>query len=255
MSGKLVVSLSGVTGSTLQDAVEFAADLDRRSVPLSLLVAPRTGGELLTRRSQVHEWVQRRRGRGDAVLLHGVEHTDPFGGWSPRLGRDWRRAEFAGLPAHEAGLRLLAGVAMFERLGLPADCFVPPRWDASAGTLTALRRNGFLLAADASGVRNLSTGEVTRSRVLGVGAGEVAEPLWCRAMTLGAERTARRHGLVRIAASVADLRRPLVRHALLEAIDLALRTDVRPGTYRDFAVSIPTQRRAAPPLPTRLLVG
>lgn len=255
MSGKLLVSLSGVTGPTLCDAVEFAAELDRRAVPLSLLVAPRTSGEQLTRHTPVHNWVQSRRGQGDAVLLHGVEHTDPFGGWSPRLGRDWRRAEFAGLPAHEAGLRLLAGLATFDRLGLPADCFVPPRWIASAGTLTALHRNGFVLAADATAVRNLSTGAVTRGRVLGIGVGEVAEPWWCRAMTLGAERAARRGGLVRIAASVADLRRPLSRQALLDAVDLAVRHGAEPTTYRDFAVSIPLPRRAAPPLPTRLLVG
>lgn len=255
MSGKLVVSLSGVSSPTLQDAVGFAADLDRRGVPLSLLVAPGSAGERLMRDSPVHDWVWRRQSQGDAVLLHGVEHADPFGGWSPRLGRDWRRAEFAGLPAHEAGLRLLAGVAAFERLGLPADCFVPPRWVASTGTLIALRRNGFLLSADATAVRNLHTGELTRGRVFGIGAGEVTEPWWCRAMVLGAERTARRSGLVRIAAGAADLSKPVSRQALLEAVDIALRHDAQPTTYREFSVSIPAQRRSAPPLPTRLQVG
>lgn len=255
MSGKLVVSLAGVTGQTLPDAVGFAADLARRNVRLSLLVAPRSGAERLLPNSPVHQWIQRRQDGGDAVLLHGVEHTDPFGGWSPRFARDWRRAEFAGLPAHEAGLRLLAGLAAFEQLGLPADCFVPPRWVASPGTLIALRRNGFVLAADATTVRNLATGQVGRGRVFWIGPGEYTEPWWAKAMVLGAERAARRDGLVRIAASVPDLCRPVSRQALLDAVDIALRHDAEPVTYREFAVAIPVQRRSAPPLPTRLLAG
>ena len=146
-----------------------------------------------------------------------------------------RGAEFAALPAHEAGLRLVAALAAIDQLGLRADTFVPPRWFASPGSLTALRRHGFEVCADAMAVRELRSGTVHRGRVHALGPGEFAEPWWCRALVLGAGRAARRGRMVRLAVDSADLERPGPRQAIIDAVDLALHHDIRPTTYAAFA--------------------
>lgn len=224
------MSLSGIRSATLDDCAALIADLQVRGVPASLLVVPRhPGGEATV------GWLRERRERGDAVLMHGYDHTaDPLGPWgSYTVARVGRRAEFAALPAHEAGLRLHAANILLERRGLRSDAFVPPRWLASTGTLRALRHRGFRICAHATSVHVLSTNQVHRGRVLGfgLGPGERAEPWWCRALVLGAARVARRGGLVRIAVDGLDLARSGRRSALLDAVDIALYHRARPSTY------------------------
>ena len=230
-----MVSLSGIGSRTLVQCTELAGELDNRGVPLSLLVAPRPVlVDPPAPGSAVLGWIQRRRARGDAVLLHGFDHNANPCASLPiaRMGSGWwRRAEFAALPAHEAGLRLLAAVAVFERIGLRTDCFAPPRWLASPGTLIALRRHGFAVCADAAAVRDLPSGVVYRGKVLGLGQGEMVDPWWCWALVLGAARSARRGGLVRLAIDAADLARPGPRQAVLDAVDIALHHGAAPLTY------------------------
>lgn len=241
MRAVLLVSLSGASARSMERCVELADELDRRGVPLSLLVVPRAPGDAATR-----DWL---RSHADTVLMHGFDHNaDPAARNGHRLGR---RAEFAALPAHEAGLRLYAAAAVMDRLGLRTDAFAPPRWLASPGTLAALRRRGFVVCADATGVRDLRTGVVHRGRVLGfalLGAvrGERAEPWWCRAMVLGAGRAARRGGLVRLAVDAADLTRSGRRQALLDAVDLALHHGARPASYLSMASRTPVPGDARP---------
>jgi uncharacterized protein len=227
------VSLSGIRSATLDDCAELTAELDARGVPASLLLVPRRPGG-----SAALRWIRERGKQGDAVLLHGYDHTvDPIGCWgSHTVARLGRRAEFADLPAHEAGLRLKAAHIVLERLDLRADGFVPPRWLASAGTLRALRQHGYRICADATAVHDLASDRVYRGRLLGFGVrglapGERAEPWWCRAMVLGAARTARRGGLVRIAVDATDLTRSARRSTLLDVVDIALHHHARPRTY------------------------
>ncbi|WP_199440410.1 DUF2334 domain-containing protein [Umezawaea beigongshangensis] len=205
MSSQLVVSLSGVGAGTLDRCADLAAELDRRNVPLSLVVAPRAVGP-------VHDWVKQRTAAGDALVLRcdgGVEF------------------------AHEANLRLIAARNVLERLGLVADCYAPPR-RASAGTLTALRRHRFALCADAVAVRDLRTGRTEPARVHGLRrvGGERGEPWRCRALVLGAARVARRGGLVRLAVDASDLDRLGPRQAVLDAVDIALHHGAAPTTYQ-----------------------
>ena len=240
---QLLVSLSGIRSATLDHCADLTAELDARGVPASLLVVPRRLGD-----SAALHWIRQRTmsqrsNRGDVVLLHGYDHTlDPLGCWgSHTVARLGRRAEFANLPAHEAGLRLQAANILLERLELRTDAFVPPRWLASAGTLRALRQHGYRVCADATGVRDLESDRVHRGRLLGFGVlglapGERAEPWWCRAMVLGAAHIARRGGLVRIAVDATDLARPARRSALLDAVDIALHHHARPSTYRAVTV-------------------
>lgn len=237
MHSELVVSLSGVRSATLDDCADLTAELDARGVPVSLLVVPRRPGG-----SAALEWIRQRvigqrSKRGDALLVHGYDHTlDPLGCWgSNTVARLGRRAEFANLPAHEAGLRLRAATILLERLELWTDAFVPPRWLASAGTLRALRQHGYRVCADATAVHDLRSGRAHRGRVLGFGGlapGPRAEPLWCRAFVFGAARIARRGGLVRIAVNATDLARSARRSALLDAVDMALHHHACPRTYR-----------------------
>lgn len=223
MAARLVVSLSGIGTRTLDRCAELSAQLSKRGVPLSLLFAPRVSGSA--------DWVRERQAAGDALLLHGFDHAAEPRGRSVVLGR---RAEFAALPAHEAGLRLAAALLELGRTGLVTDCFAPPRWLVSHGTLNALRRKGFALCADLGAVRDLRLGTVHRGRVQGFGHGELAEPWWCYVFVLGAARTARRGGLVRLAVDASDLARSGPRQAVLDAVDIALHHGAVAVTYPDL---------------------
>lgn len=236
MTARLLVSLSGINAWTLERAAALSAELTARGVPLSLLVAPRISGA--DQPGTVRTWVHARARAGDAVLQHGYDHTPP-----PRPSAARRRAEFATLPAHEAGLRLTAAGAAMERLGLVTDAFVPPRWLASQGTLSALRNKGFRLCAELTGVRDLRTGIVHRGRVQGFGFGERTEPWWCFALVMGAARTARRGGLVRLAVDTTDLARSGPRQALLDAVDIALQHNAVGISYPELIT--PARARAA----------
>ncbi|MQA08350.1 MAG: DUF2334 domain-containing protein [Pseudonocardiaceae bacterium] len=213
----MLVSLSGITPRALSRCTDLAEELDRRGVPLSLLVNP--SGQ---RSTAALDWV-RQRARMDSVLLHGYKHEHQ-GTWR-------RRPEFAVLPAHEAGLRLTAALATMDGLGLRVDGFVPPRWQASRGTLLALHQHGVSLCAELSAIRDVRSDEVYRARVHGFGAGERAEPWWCLAVVLGAARAARRGSLVRIAVDGGYLVRQGVRQALLDAVDIALHHGAVGNTY------------------------
>lgn len=242
MAARLIVSLSGLTDDTpepLRRGAAFAAELDARSVPLSQLFRP--GG--ITAGSPLVAWLLERRAAGDTIVLHGYDHTaDPIGNWQSSVARVGRRAEFATLPRHEAGLRLTAARRALTMLGLRTDVFVPPRWLASTGTVEALQEQGFAVLADETAVRVLQEGTEVRARVLGfrasgerrpVGEGRPAAEAW-RRRVLEAEvlRTARRGGLVRINVRAKDLRRPERVEAALAAVDAALARGAMPETYR-----------------------
>lgn len=240
----LVVSLSGLENRTLDRCAEFAAELRCRGVPLTLLVAPRPErAEPPSPDSPVQRWVRDRVDDGDTIALHGFEHSAPTDGLLPRLVTG-RGAEFAALPAHEAGLRLIAALATVERLGLRVETFVPPRWLASPGTLSALRHHGFTVCADGTAVHELGTGLVHRARVHAFGSGERGEVRRCRSLVSRVGRTARRGLPVRLAVDAADLQRPLPGRAVLDAVDLALEQGAVPRSYDDFASRVPRPRGA-----------
>jgi len=236
---QLVVSVSGLTpdaGDALADAAAFTAELQARGVPASHLLRPAG----VAPGSPLARWVHERRAAGDAVALHGYDHTAPPVA-SLRVGR---RAEFAALPRHEAGLRLVAARRALTALGLRTDVFVPPRWIASPGTVQALREQGFAVLADEHGVRLLREPgtPLLRSRVLGFRvSGErrpvaddrhAAEAWRCRVLLAEVARTVRRGDLVRINVRAKDLRRPHRRAAALAAVDAALALGATPTTYR-----------------------
>jgi uncharacterized protein len=222
VAGELIVSISGIKDRTLDDVDAFRAELAARDVPASLLVAPRLkAGYRLDADPATAEWLRRHRDEGDAVVLHGYDEA----------ATKKRRSEFATLQAHEANLRLMGADRVLEHLGLRTRLFAAPGWTVSQGAVTALPRNGFRLMAGLTGVTDLVRHTTVRARVLGVGEGFLAEPWWCRTLVLAAERTARRHGTVRVAVSAKHLRRPGPRQAVLDAIDLALMHGCAPAVY------------------------
>jgi predicted deacetylase len=258
VAARLLVSLSGLSDDTpesLTRGAAFTAELDARGVPVSQLFRPRGAGGPLPVDSALTRWMRERRAAGDAVVLHGYDHTpDPIGAWqSSALARVGRRAEFAALPRHEAGLRLTAARRALTVLGLRTALFVPPRWLASPGTVEALHEQGFGVLADESGVRFLhgpAAGTAVRARLLGFRASGERRPLaddrraaeaWrCRMLEAEVARTARRGGLVRINVRAKDLKHGPRRDAVLAAVDAALALGAVPTTYR-----LPPVARAA----------
>jgi uncharacterized protein len=230
VSGKLIVSVSGIGERTLNDVQEFCAQMDARSVPLSLLVAPRLSGDYrLDNDPRTVEWLTERRAGGDAIVLHGYDEA----------ATKKRRGEFAILRAHEANLRLMAADRVLEHLGLRTRLFAAPGWIVSPGVVNALPKNGFRLLADLHGITDLVRHETVRARVLGIGEGFLAEPWWCRMVVLSGERIARRGGVVRIAVAARHLRKPGPLQAMLDAVDLASMHGCTPMVYewrRDRAV-------------------
>ncbi|MDT5147063.1 MAG: uncharacterized protein QOC58_1708 [Mycobacterium sp.] len=222
MSGKLIVSVSGIGERTLGDVEVFCAQMDARGVPLSLLVAPQLKGDYrLDHDPHTVEWLTARRARGDAIVLHGYD--DP--------ATKKRRGEFAVLRAHEANLRLMAADRVLEHLGLRTRLFAAPGWVVSPGVVKALPQNGFRLLADLHGITDLVRHQTARTRVLGIGEGFLAEPWWCRMVVLSAERIARRDGIVRVAVAARQLRKPGPLQAMLDAVDLALMHGCTPAVY------------------------
>ncbi len=223
MNAEVIVSVSGIRDTTREAAADFAAAMDERGVPLSLLVAPRLKGKYrLAEDAATLAWLRGRRERGDAIVLHGYDQA----------ATKRRRAEFAALPRHEARLRLTAADRVMEQVALRTRLFAAPRWNASAGALAALPEAGFRVALGLTGIHDLERGTVQRTRVYGIGEGFRAEPWWCRALVMGAARTARRGGVLRLAISAAQLDRPGPRQAVLDAVDLALYHDAVPAVYR-----------------------
>lgn len=234
MAARLIVSLSGLSDDSLPRGVAFADALDARGVALSQLYRPGAFTPDLAA-SPLVTWLHRRREAGDAVVLHGFDHS----AGPARVGR---RAEFAALPRHEAGLRLRAARRTLGAVDLRTDLFVPPRWIASAGTVAALREQGFTMYADENGVHRLDGPGSVRARVLGFRASgerrpvaddaKAAEAWRCRVLVAEVGRVARRGGVVRINVRAKDLRRPARVEAALAAVDAALTAGAAPVTYR-----------------------
>lgn len=214
MAGQLIVSVSGIRDQTLDDVERFRTRLLEREVPISLLVEPRRkDGYRLESEVATVDWLTARREQGEAIVLHG--YNGP-----------------ANLPAHEANLRLMGADRILEHLNLRTRLFASPGWTVSGGTLKMLPRNGFRLMAGWQGVTDLVTGQAQRDRLLGIGAGFLTEPWWCKTVLLSADRIARRGGTVRLTISGKQLAKKDSWKAMLDAVESALIHGCTPSVYR-----------------------
>jgi hypothetical protein len=244
MTASLVVSIAGINANTLDACHDLAAELDQRSVPLSLLVSPNrcSPSRLDTDRAAI-AWVADRTAGRDALVLHGFDHAD-----SVRATRRLRTGT-ALVPAHEAGLKLISLRASLDQLGLDPRCFAPAHWVVAPGALNSLRRSGFRVCAELHGVRDLHGDTMRLGRVIGFGHGEHGLSWRCLAVVMGAARAARKGGLVRLAVDAAGLARPGVLGATLDAVDIALHHGAEPTTYLGLAA--PAVPRGNAGLPSR----
>jgi predicted deacetylase len=234
MAGQLIVSVSGIRAETLPQVQGFAARLSERAVPLSYLVAPRLkGGYRLAEDDLTCEWLRQRRAGDDAIVLHGYN----------QVPSRKRRAEFAELSAHEAGLRLLAADRVLEHSGLRTRIFAAPRWNASPGARSAMPIRGFRTNLGSTSIDNVVTGTQLRARVVGIGDGLPTEPWWCRLLVANTVRIARRGGVVRLSVAAKHLEEPVAGKAILDCIDLALLHGSEPQTYRSLTLA--SVRKAA----------
>jgi hypothetical protein len=243
MSASLVVSIAGINANTLDACHDLAAELDRRSVPLSLLVAP---NGLPTSDRAALDWVTGRASGADTLMLHGFEHGD-------NVSVTRRLLTGAALvPAHEAGLKLISLRTRLDALGLHPECFAPAHWVIAPGALGSLRRAGFRVCAELHGVRDLQRDTVQLGRVIGFGQGEHGLSWRCLAVVMGASRTARKGSLVRLAVDGTMLGRPGVRGAMLDAVDIALHHGATPVTYLDLIQpSVPETRKPSTTITSR----
>ncbi len=225
-----------VTADDSTDLLTFADSLDERGVPLSLLVRPVGPDGPLAPTSRLAGWLRERHAGGDALVLHGYDHSRRPLGPQRRI----RRAEFSALPAHEAALRLAAAAWVMGRAGLETTAFAPPGWRASAGTLTALAAREFAVCALEAEVHVLADDlpGLLRARVHGFETlPRGPEAMCARLLGARAARTARRDGLVRIAVRSDDLHRPERRDAVLAAVDLVLGRGATAATYASIAAT------------------
>jgi hypothetical protein len=232
MSASLVVSIAGINADTLDACHDLATELDRRSVPLSLLVA--SNGLPAADRAAL-DWVSERTAGSDALVLHGFDHGDYNVSTTRRL--------LTGgvlVPGHEASLKLIGLRTRLDALGLHPGCFAPAHWVIAPGALNSLRRAGFRVCAELHGVRDLQRDTMQLGRVIGFGQGEHGLSWRCLAVVMSASRTARKGSLVRLAVDGSMLVRPGVLGALLDAVDIALHHSAVPATYLDLV---------APPVP------
>jgi predicted deacetylase len=174
--------------------------------------------------------------------MHGFDACD-----GRRKPEGWRLLGAAMLPAHETRLRMIAVRGALAQLDLIAAGFCSTGALVPAGTLDVLRRNGFRVCAELGGVRDLTTGEFVPGRVIGANFGlrpwHGAEPWRARALVLSAARGARLGRLVRLTVAAADLDRPGMAHAVLDAVDIALHHGATATTYEGLiAPQVPTPR-------------
>lgn len=237
MSARLIVSLSGIRDKHLDKCSELVSELDRREIPVSLLVSPRRGEKYrLADDKDTQEWIRARKDAGDAIVLGGYDEA----------ATKRRRAEFATIGRSEAHVRLTAAARLMDGLGLSTPLFAPPRWVASPGAMEALPKVGFRMCADLSGIHDLERGTFERGRMLSLGEGFVADSLWCRAMVAAAGRIAGVGGLVRVNIAAKHLQRNNPRSALFDAVDVV--TNAHGGHATRYAwqpLSDESQARAA----------
>lgn len=223
MSGRLLVSVSSIFDETLDGVRSLVDELDRREIPVSLLVAPHIDKRWhLAKDKQTRSWLRAQLG-ARALLLNGFDQ--------PVQGR---RAEFANLEEHEARLRLKGATRQMESLGFDLRMFAPPRWQLSRGTLDVLPDFEFDIAVSTKGIHHLRTGGFTRCRNLSVGEGYGAAKWWRRNIIKAAARGAERGNTIRLSVSGRELNHKKVRRDFLNAADAAVDAGARPDDYRAY---------------------
>ncbi|HEY2043394.1 MAG TPA: polysaccharide deacetylase family protein [Jatrophihabitans sp.] len=236
MSARLVVSVHDVAPASAAASVSWLRELDRRRIPLSLLVIPgQWRGRRLADDGEFVAMLAGRAGNADEIVLHGWRHcVGPDGlGWRLVAERAVARGagEFAAISRSAAALRLRAGKAALDEVGLVAAGFTAPGWLHSPGTIVALKESGFSFTTTHTAVLDLRSGRRLPGPALSHRPGGSGQALAARMMTTASRVLAELGGLVRIALHPDDLAHPALRTATLAAIDRCLDAGAKATTY------------------------
>ncbi len=240
MSGEFVVSVHDVAPATGGETAEWLAALDARGVPCTLLLIPGPygGGPRLAEDRRLVACLHEAAERGHELSLHGFRHEGVPGGppWRNAVNQVLARGagEFWSLTTEHAAELLRQGLAELNGAGMDVVGFTPPGWLASPGTRRALASLGFAYWTSHLAVHDLTGGPSRRMPALSHRPGGAGERTGARLMVAAARFFARTGTPFRIALHPADLARPGLREAALEAIDLALAAGGRPVTYRSL---------------------
>jgi predicted deacetylase len=243
MSFPFVVSVHDVAPATAAETGAWLADLADREIPATLLVIPGPclGGPALVEDPGLVAFLREAAGRGHEPALHGFRHEAGPGAtpWREVTGRVLARGagEFWSLGEDQARALLWAGTDALARVGIDVTGFTPPGWLASPGTRRALAATGLRYWTSHLAVHDLRTGRSRRMPVLSHRPGGTGERSAAHLMTGAARVLARSRTPFRVALHPADLARPGLRTATLEAIDLALAAGGRPVTYATLVAS------------------
>ncbi len=128
---------------------EIEAILDRACVrPILAVVPDNQDPKLMCAPAEAGFW-QRVRGwqaRGWSIGLHGYQHRYENVDWG--IMRLSRQSEFAGLPRAAQAEKLRRGLAVFEREGVRADCWVAPAHSFDWTTVELLGEMGLRIISD-----------------------------------------------------------------------------------------------------------
>jgi predicted deacetylase len=238
----LVVSIHDVAPSTAHAVRTWVGELERRHVPVTLLVVPGPweGPPLRVDRDLV-DWLRGRAAVGDEIAQHGWAHRRVPG--APA----WRRAvasvvargcaEFWSLDAREARRRLEIGRDVLCRAGLAPVGFTPPGWLASEPTLEVLAELGYRYTTTRNAVLDLGTGKSYRVPALSQRPGGASETIGRAVVDRWSRRLARHGSSARVALHPLDLASPELVASNLGAVDALLESGAKPRTYRDFVIA------------------
>lgn len=235
-----LVSLHDVSPRHEDAVVRILDFLDRRGVPpVPLLVVPDFHGSWPLDAhpgfvERLHRWHE----RGHELVLHGYWHREaPDARPTASLGDRLKRAfltggegEFLALDAKAAGERIDAGIAMWERAGLPGrpTGFVPPAWLRNDALDAVLRERGFLWTEDHHGIR-FADGTRIPSPVISWASRDAFRRVASRLVCPSLERIWRGSETLRIALHPHDFDWP----ALERSIDAVLARAARRGPWSE----------------------
>ncbi|MFN8121141.1 MAG: DUF2334 domain-containing protein [Thermoleophilia bacterium] len=222
---RLIVAIHNVAPATLPECRGLRGIVEEvlGPVPVSLLVVPRYHGDARWT-APARSWLQWREGRGDEIVLHGLDHLDRRGGDG---------GEFhPGLGAAGIGRRLREAVEALGHQGLEAHGFIAPAYLHPAILDAGCDATGLEWWATRGRLR--APGVVEHLPSLGLGASTAARRVLSPAAARLAATVLAPCAAVRLDLHPADLRHPRLTAAIRPLLIALARQWRIPARHRDL---------------------